>query len=173
MLYAWTVISAACAAIPALLTVANLGKHTPPPSAGDVRFPRLSALIPGRNELGGIPARVESVLASHGVLVGVLVLVPVTLLLLLGQVLAAVLLWLAWQHTFFVIPFLGPPLRVGMSPVWWASAALVLSYLPRLINTVRYRQSWLGALLHPLGVVLLLVLQWVALARKLAGRSAK
>jgi cellulose synthase/poly-beta-1,6-N-acetylglucosamine synthase-like glycosyltransferase len=99
-------------------------------------------------------------------------IVPITLLLGLGQVLPAVLLWLAWQRTFFVIPFLGPPLRVGMQPVGWAAAALVLSYMPRLINTVRYRQSWLGALLHPLGVALLLVLQWVALARKLTGRPA-
>jgi glycosyltransferase involved in cell wall biosynthesis len=97
---------------------------------------------------------------------------PMTLLLGLGQVAPPLLLWLAWQRTTFLIPFLGPPIRIGVAPVWWAGAALLLSYLPRLINTMRYRQSWLGAALHPAGVGLLLVLQWYALIRKLAGRPA-
>ncbi len=97
---------------------------------------------------------------------------PMTLLLGLGQVMPLPLLWLAWHHTTFVIPFLGPPIRMGMAPVWWSIAAVVLSYLPRVINTVRYRQSWLGTVLHPVGVALLLVLQWYALMRKLAGRPA-
>ncbi len=50
--------------------------------------------------------------------------------------------------------------------------AMLLSYLPRIINALRYRQSWLGALLHPIGVSTLLVLQWYALIRKLMGRPA-
>lgn len=99
-------------------------------------------------------------------------IVPFTLLLGLGQVSPLPLLWLAWQHTRFIIPFFGPPIRVGMVPVWIAAAAVALSYLPRVINTIRYRQSWLGALLHPVGVLLLLVLQWYALGRKLLGRPA-
>jgi hypothetical protein len=99
-------------------------------------------------------------------------IVPITVLLALGQVAPLLLLWLAWQATSFVIPFLGPPIRIGMVPVWWAVAALVMSYLPRFINTVRYRQSWLGALLHPVGIAVLLVLQWYALGRSLAGVSA-
>ncbi|SEC09077.1 glycosyltransferase [Terriglobus roseus] len=99
-------------------------------------------------------------------------IVPMTLLLGLGQVLPLPLLWLAWERTTFIIPFLGPPIRIGMAPVWWSVVALLLSYLPRVVNAVRYRQSWLGALLHPVGVALLLVLQWVALARKLLGRPA-
>lgn len=98
-------------------------------------------------------------------------IVPMTLLLGLGQVLPLPLLWLAWERTTFLIPFLGPPIRIGMAPVWWALFAVLLSYLPRLINAVRYRQSWMGALLHPLGVALLLVLQWVALVRKLLGQA--
>jgi glycosyltransferase involved in cell wall biosynthesis len=99
-------------------------------------------------------------------------IVPISVLLALGQVAPALLLWLAWQSTSFVIPFLGPPIRIGMAPVWWAAAALVMSYLPRLINALRYRQSWLGALLHPVGISVLLVLQWYALGRSLAGVPA-
>jgi glycosyltransferase involved in cell wall biosynthesis len=99
-------------------------------------------------------------------------IVPMTLLLGFGQVLPLALLWLAWERTFFVIPFLGPPIRIGMAPVWWSLTALLLSYLPRVINAGRYRQSWFGALLHPVSVFLLLVLQWVALGRKLLGRPA-
>jgi hypothetical protein len=99
-------------------------------------------------------------------------IVPMTLLLGLGQVLPIPLLLWAWLHTSFIIPFLGPPIRIGMGPVWAATAACLLSYLPRLINTVRYRQSWLGALMHPLGMTLLLMLQWLALLRKISGRSA-
>lgn len=55
------------------------------------------------------------------------------------------------------------------------SAALcvfVLTLLVRLFAAWRYRESWLGALLHPLGVFLLLVLQWNALLGKLFGRRA-
>jgi hypothetical protein len=99
-------------------------------------------------------------------------IVPMTLLLGVGQVLPLPLLWLAWERTTFVIPFLGPPVRIGMEPVWWAAAAVVLSYLPRGINVIRYRQSWLGAVLHPLGIAVLLMLQWVAMARKVIGKPA-
>ena len=99
-------------------------------------------------------------------------IVPMTLLLGFGQVLPLPLLALAWQRTSFLIPFLGPPIRIGMAPVWWALTAVLLSYLPRCIDTVRFRQSIVSALLHPVGVATLLVLQWVALARKLLGRPA-
>jgi hypothetical protein len=45
--------------------------------------------------------------------------------------------------------------------------ALLLGYAIRVISAWRYRQSWLGVALHPLGVLLLLVLQWGAFFRKL------
>ncbi len=99
-------------------------------------------------------------------------IVPMTLFLGIGQVLPLPLLWLAWQHTRFIFPFLGPPVRIGVAPVWAASVAVALSYLPRIVNTVQYRQSWFGAALHPLGVLVLLVLQWYALCRKLLGHPA-
>lgn len=50
--------------------------------------------------------------------------------------------------------------------------ALVLGYTIRLVSAWRYRQSWRSALLHPVGVLVTLALQWWALGRKLAGRPA-
>ena len=79
-------------------------------------------------------------------------IVPFTLLLAAGQVLPLVLV-LVW-------------------PGFWTILALAASYLPRVVAVRRFRQSWRGALLHPLGIVLLLVLQWYALARKLLGYRA-
>jgi hypothetical protein len=71
---------------------------------------------------------------------------PVTVMLLGGQVLPILLL-------------LSPHLRA------LAGAAAVLAYLPRLVGAVVFRQSWLGALLHPLGITVLLAIQWWALLR--------
>lgn len=53
-----------------------------------------------------------------------------------------------------------------------AAAAVALSYLPRAIAAFQFRQSLLGAALHPLGVAVLLAIQYSALFRKLAGRPA-
>ncbi len=49
--------------------------------------------------------------------------------------------------------------------------ALAASFVPRLLSVWKYRQSLFSALLHPLGVTVLLVLQWYALLRKLAGQQ--
>lgn len=83
---------------------------------------------------------------------------PATLVLLGGQVLPVVLLLLA---TF--LPF---------SPVTLILAAMgtMASYLPRLVGAVRFRQSTLGGLLHPAGVLILLAIQWWAFARAALGR---
>ncbi len=85
-------------------------------------------------------------------------IVPISLLLLLGQVMPFVLaIWL-W-------------LRGGAST---STAVLVLiaigsAWLPRLLASVRFRQNWRGALLHPLGIIMLLAVQWYAFTRKLLG----
>jgi Glycosyl transferase family 2 len=42
----------------------------------------------------------------------------------------------------------------------------------RILLALRFRQSWPGALLHPLGIALLLALQWSALVAELRGRPA-
>ncbi len=85
-------------------------------------------------------------------------IVPATVFLLGGQVLPFVLLAAsAW-----------------LSPVEIALAALaaLLAYAPRVQSALRFRQSALGAALHPLGVLLLVSIQWYALLRRLVGRPA-
>ena len=78
-------------------------------------------------------------------------ILPFSILLLLGQVLPLPLFLLA--------------------PSALTAVALAASYAPRLIAAARFRQNLIGALLHPLGVAILLVLQWYALVRKLGGRQ--
>ncbi|MEO8725477.1 MAG: glycosyltransferase family A protein [Acidobacteriaceae bacterium] len=73
---------------------------------------------------------------------------PFTLLLLCGQVIPFALLW--------------------YSKLFLLSAALAL--VTRLLCTLRFRQSWIGTLLHPLSVLLLLLLEWQALLMSLAGQ---
>ena len=99
-------------------------------------------------------------------------IVPMTLFLAIGQVLPLPVAWLAWRHTSFIVPFLGPPIRFGMHPVWIALAAAALSYIPRIVNAAKYRSSWVSVVCHPVGVATLLVLQWYALALKVLHRPA-
>jgi len=79
-------------------------------------------------------------------------IVPVTLLLLGGHVLPFVLL--------------------ARSPGILSGLAAALSLLPRIVAARKFRQPFLSALLHPLGVIALIVLQWFALVRSLAGKPA-
>jgi hypothetical protein len=51
-----------------------------------------------------------------------------------------------------------------------AVAACALALLPRIIAVVRFRQSLFGAMLYPVGVVLLFATQWYALVRRFLGR---
>jgi hypothetical protein len=85
-------------------------------------------------------------------------ILPVTALLLGGQVLSFVLLALA--------PML------SASALTLAAVAAALAYLPRLIAARRFHQPLGGALLHPLGVIALLAIQWDALLRHFAGRPS-
>jgi Glycosyl transferase family 2 len=83
---------------------------------------------------------------------------PATVLLAGGQILPVVLVATgAWS---------------AMGTAGWvlAGSALMASYLPRIVGVFRFRQSWLGALLHPLGVGVLLTIQWYALGCALVGR---
>ena len=54
-----------------------------------------------------------------------------------------------------------------------AALASVLAFLPRLISAWRFRQPLSGALLHPLGILALLAIQWVALARHILGKPSE
>lgn len=78
---------------------------------------------------------------------------PMTALLFGGQVLPFLLLP--------GIPMLSP---VGTSMV---VTAVALAALPRLVSIVRFRQPFVSALLHPLGILALLYIQWHAFIRHL------
>ncbi len=86
-------------------------------------------------------------------------IVPMTALLLGGQVLPFVLLGFA-------------PLTSGTALVLNGVAAF-LAGLPRLMAVWRFRQPLGSALLHPVGVVVLLAIQWHALVRHLAGKPSE
>lgn len=67
--------------------------------------------------------------------------------------------------------------RVHIAPLSIFTIALGLlfvtvlcNFLPRLLAVRRFRQPLGSALLHPVGILVLLVLQWYALARKLFGK---
>ncbi len=80
------------------------------------------------------------------------VILPMTMLLFCGQILPLLLLL-----TF--------ALSTMASVV--CSIAVTLLYLSRLIGVLRFRQPIGSALLHPLGVALLLSIQWYAIIRQL------
>jgi hypothetical protein len=81
---------------------------------------------------------------------------------------------------FTVLLFCGQilPVLLVLSPIPYSHAArsfllaaLAASFLPRLYSVWKYRQPLLSACLHPIGVAILLALQWYALLRKLAGQQ--
>ena len=99
-------------------------------------------------------------------------IVPFTVLLVLGQILP-VLLAAAWLAVCLSVVIVGatfdrPMLAAAASAA--IALAVVASYLPRLLAVRTFRQPLSSALLHPLGVALLLMVQWYALVRQLLGR---
>jgi hypothetical protein len=89
-------------------------------------------------------------------------ILPMTLLLFGGQVLPlALLAGLALTGT-----------NLNTTTMGLAGFAVIMSYLPRLISIRRFRQPPGAALLHPLGVLCLLAIQWFAFAKSLAGRPS-
>ncbi len=56
-------------------------------------------------------------------------------------------------------------------PAMVAVASLLFSYLLRILLAFRFKQSFLGVLVHPLGVGFMVFLQWSALLRRFAGRT--
>ena len=95
--------------------------------------------------------------ATEGIAAPVRIL-PISLLLLMGQVLP--FLFAAW------FAFAG-----GLSTAIWVYLwiAIAGAWLPRLLAAARFKQSWRGAFLHPIGILLLLAVQWYSLIRKLVG----
>ncbi len=85
-------------------------------------------------------------------------ILPMTFLLVGGQVLPLAMLALA------------KPTGIQTSLL---VTAVVLSYLPRFIAAWQFRQPFFAALLHPLGVVALLMIQWQAWLRAWLGKPAE
>lgn len=83
-------------------------------------------------------------------------IVPVTSILLLGQVLPWALL----------------PFASGDALICLVTAA---GYGPliRAISAIRFKQSWIGVFLHPVGIVVLLAIQWIGLFRHLTGKRTE
>lgn len=106
-------------------------------------------------------------------------IVPFTLLLALGQVLpGALAIWLlgalpliAWtmMHHMFIWGIDDTGIVLAM--LWLV--AFVASLAPRLLAARKFRQPWWSAVLHPVGVAVLLALQWWALALQVIGRPVK
>lgn len=51
-----------------------------------------------------------------------------------------------------------------------SSLALLASYAPRIDAVIRFRQSLLGAIFHPVGVLILIAIQWYAAVRAIIGK---
>lgn len=70
-----------------------------------------------------------------------------------------------------IAPWLLLPFTSGL-PFAMAAIAAVLSLIPRIGGMRQFNQSIAGALLHPLGILLLLVIQWQAFFRWMFGISS-
>lgn len=79
--------------------------------------------------------------------------------------------------TFFrqVLPFVLLAMASSLegSPLILAGAGITLAYLPRFIGVLRFGQSVGTSLLHPLGVLTLLAIQWYALVKSALGRPSQ
>jgi hypothetical protein len=87
-------------------------------------------------------------------------IVPVTALLLAGQVLPFALIGLVVAGV------------ISSVVLWGAVPGALTAWLPRWIGVRRFRQPIDGAVLHPLGIAVFLLIQWYALARQLLGRPS-
>jgi glycosyltransferase involved in cell wall biosynthesis len=87
-------------------------------------------------------------------------IVPISFLLILGQVMPfalAVWLWLRGHNSTAVVAYV----LVAVAGAW----------LPRVLAVRWFKQKWFSALIHPVGILLLLMVQWYALGRKLSGSA--
>jgi hypothetical protein len=102
-------------------------------------------------------------------------IVPVTILLLMGQVLPvfAAGLWVALWVSLAVVGATFDDARAATIVSVLLAIAVVTSYLPRVIATWKFSQPVISALLHPVGVLMLLGVQWYALVRQVFGRPVE
>ncbi|WP_448203296.1 glycosyltransferase family 2 protein [Azospirillum sp. sgz302134] len=81
---------------------------------------------------------------------------------------AALPVWTVLLFGGHVLPWL----LLVLSPEWLPALAAGTGLATRLILATRFRQSLLGVLLHPLGVLVMLAIQWTALVRSALGHPA-
>lgn len=105
-------------------------------------------------------------------------ILPITIILIAGQVLPLLMLmyfvvrfaqWVLEQPDLDLLMrvFEHSGASIGLT---LSSLATIASYYPRIDAVKRFRQSPLGALLHPLGIVVLLAIQWNVLFRAAFGK---
>ena len=102
-------------------------------------------------------------------------IVPLTILLLVGQVLPMIAL-VVWVGVWVSNRVVGATFDDPRMAVWISvllALAVVASYLPRMLAVRRFKQPVVSAVLHPVGIVLLLVVQWYALVRQIFGRPVE
>jgi Glycosyl transferase family 2 len=99
-------------------------------------------------------------------------IVPMTLLLVLGQVLPVIAagLWVAFLVSSAVVGATLDDPRTAVLVSALLAVAVVGSYLPRLIAVWRFKEPVVSALLHPVGILMLLGVQWYAVVRQVFGR---
>jgi hypothetical protein len=90
--------------------------------------------------------------------------VPMTLILLGGQVLPLFLL-IACAYAWAVTTVPGTQAALAL-------LATAAAYYPRIAGVLRFRQPLLGAILHPAGIVVLVAIQWFAFLRAALGRPS-
>ena len=84
-------------------------------------------------------------------------IVPFTVLLLGGTLLPMLLAMVAISNAW---------------PIWSIAILAILSlasWIPRLVAASKFKQSWFGALCHPIALVWFVALQWIALIQGLLG----
>lgn len=62
------------------------------------------------------------------------------------------------------------PFAIGFA-ILLSLSAIFLSHLPRWVAARKFRQSVIGALLHPLSIAIFLLLQWIAFFNHLTGKQ--
>ena len=99
-------------------------------------------------------------------------IVPLTMLLLLGQVLPVMMaaLWLVFCVSNVVIGATFDDPRMAFVVSVLLALAVIASYLSRLLAVRRFKQPLWSALLHPLGITMLLAVQWYALTKQVFGQ---
>jgi hypothetical protein len=104
-------------------------------------------------------------------------IVPVSIVLFLGQILpflvflctiATLLVYLPllWHHAF-IWSITNPPALFSVAVL--LPATMLTAWFPRILSTMRFKQNWRSAALHPIGILTLLLVQWYSLIRKLSG----